>query len=171
MIHIPFVRIFVNIQITTKVIFNFLRFNFNFKNQNLIVSNIENWEQDITNEIIELHEFFQNWFNGTIPQSEFSRFAGVMDKDFKIISPPGDLTERSKLVSGLEKSYGNNSTIQISVRNISVESICDNIYIAIYEEIQEYGLEITARISTAIFRRNEKMVNNHEWLHVHETWM
>jgi len=169
-VHILFVSDFVNNLITSAVIFKILRFTFNFKNQNLVVSNIENWEQDVTNEITELHDFFQNWFNGTIPQSEFSKFSDVLDPEFKIISPWGELTEKTELERTLKNSYKKNSKIKITVRNISVHKVSMDIYLAIYEEIQTQDLKLTIRLSSALFCRNGESSNNYNWLHVHETW-
>lgn len=134
------------------------------------MSIIENWEQDITKEISELHEFFQNWFNGIIPQDEFKRFTAVMDESFQMISPQGELIERSVLVSSLEKSYGKNSNIRISVTNTVIHEISPDNYLATYHEIQHHSDETTTRISSALFQRNEKLINNYTWLHVHETW-
>lgn len=134
------------------------------------MSIIENWEQDITTEISELHEFFQNWFNGTIPQDEFKRFTAVMDESFQMISPQGELIKRSVLLSSLEKSYGKNSNILISVSNTTVHELSSNNYFAIYHEIQHQGDDTTTRISSALFQRNDKLINNYAWLHVHETW-
>ncbi|OLS25764.1 MAG: hypothetical protein HeimC2_16990 [Candidatus Heimdallarchaeota archaeon LC_2] len=134
------------------------------------MSNEENWDKEITKEVIELHKFFQNWFNGMIPESDFSRFSDVMAPNFKIISPSGELTEQSTLISSLRNAYGKNSTLQISVQNISVYPISSNIYLAIYEEVQRQGLELTTRISSALFSKNDELLNNYNWLHVHETW-
>ncbi|MCE7734966.1 MAG: hypothetical protein GPJ54_08825 [Candidatus Heimdallarchaeota archaeon] len=130
----------------------------------------DNWKQDITKEIEELHEFFQNWFNGTIPQSEFTRFTEVMNASFQMISPQGELIIRSVLVGSLEKSYGKNSSIRISVAKTVVHEISPDFYLATYNEIQHQGDNTTTRISSALFQRNEKLTNNYMWLHVHETW-
>ena len=40
-------------------------------------------------EIIELHRFFEKWFNGDLPDNDesFSRFSEVMALEFVIVSP------------------------------------------------------------------------------------
>ena len=44
-------------------------------------------------EIVELHQFFVDWFCGTLPQTEatFHRFSGVMADEMHIISPDGQI--------------------------------------------------------------------------------
>lgn len=132
------------------------------------MSKTENWVLDITKEIIDLHEFFQNWFNGTIPESDFTRFSKVMDAGFQIISPRGDLTNISDLVDILTNAYAKNKKIKISVAEVTVKLLSTNLFLATYKEIQNIGKETTSRISSAIFKRS--MTNKFTWLHVHETW-
>ncbi|MFV2013866.1 MAG: hypothetical protein ACC656_00420 [Candidatus Heimdallarchaeota archaeon] len=134
------------------------------------MSIVNNWKQDIINEIVDLHEFFQNWFNGTIPQNEFSRFIEAINTDFQIISPRGDLTNKSDLVAILKNGYARNNLIKIAVTDVNIKPISDDIFLAIYREIQTTGTETTSRISSAIFRRSNNLPNNYSWLHVHETW-
>jgi hypothetical protein len=134
------------------------------------VSKITNYKEDIEVEITELHEFFQNWFTGTVPETAFSRFSNVMNENFKIISPRGDLTNRADLIKLLKNGYRRNPNISISVSDISVEMLSENTFLAIYEEHQKSNNEFTSRISSALFTPNTNSPNNYNWLHVHETW-
>ena len=56
-------------------------------------------EQRCSNEVVQLHQFFQDWFNAVLPPTDeaFDRFSSVMAQGFVIISPNGELTEREEL--------------------------------------------------------------------------
>ena len=51
-------------------------------------------EQDPENEIVELHQFFQDWYNNVLPDTDqnFARFSDVMDNDFTRIDPDGNIS-------------------------------------------------------------------------------
>ena len=57
-----------------------------------------------------------------------------------------------------------------AVADVNIKPISDDIFLAIYREIQTTGTETTSRISSAIFRRSNNLPNNYSWMHVHETW-
>ena len=63
----------------------------------------------IEKEIIELHRFFEDWFNAKIENTDvnFNRFEKVMAEDFEIVFPSGIKTGRSDLVRNLKNAYGN----------------------------------------------------------------
>jgi len=53
--------------------------------------------ESIKKEIIDLHQFFEDWFTGKVAY-DISRFDKVMAADFELISPSGSLIQRGNLV-------------------------------------------------------------------------
>ena len=128
-------------------------------------------------EVLELHQFFQDWFNATLPPTDeaFRRFESVMAERFMIISPNGELTERAELVDRLRQAYGiwrrNSQPGRIWIENLQVRHTVGAQAMVLYEEWQEIEGEARGRLSTAILQRLEGAPNGVEWLHVHETWL
>lgn len=128
-------------------------------------------------EVHELHQFFQDWFNAVLPPTEdaFQRFESVMAERFLIISPEGVLTEREELVDRLRDAHGiwrqNSQPGRIWIENLQVRHVVGAQAMVLYEEWQEIEGEVRGRLSTAILQGLEGTPNGVEWLHVHEVWM
>jgi hypothetical protein len=124
-------------------------------------------------EIIELHDFFQSWFTGALPETEatFQRFATVTDKGFCIIGPHGRLTGLESLTTGLRHAYGKQPGLRIWTQNHTLRQQHDDVALCTYEEWQETADATTARLSSVLFRRSTAAPNGVVWLHVHETWI
>ncbi|NOH14262.1 MAG: hypothetical protein HND51_21675 [Chloroflexi bacterium] len=127
----------------------------------------------VNREIGELHQFFEDWFLGKLPQTKeaFARFSSHMAEDFHIIPPSGAIISREELINNLWNAHNNtDAEFKIWVENIQVYVRPSFIY-ATYEEWQRRDGETTVRLSTAIFQEIEGAANQLQWLHVHETWM
>lgn len=123
-------------------------------------------------EIVELHDFFQDWFNAVLPQSQeaFNRMDRVIDRRFAIVMPSGVRVEREVLLARLFGAHGARSGIRIWIERVSVLIETDDLAVVEYEEWQEEGGEVTSRYSTVVFRRQQNVPNKLVWVHVHETW-
>ncbi|NHZ73788.1 MAG: hypothetical protein GWP16_04900 [Nitrospirae bacterium] len=134
-------------------------------------------EQRCEDEVVQLHGFFQDWFNGTLPptEDEFRRFSSVMAEGFVIISPSGELTERDELLERLRDAHGiwreMNRPGRIWIESLQVRHQVGDQVLVLYEEWQEIEGEPRGRLSTALFRRREGTPNGVEWMHVHEVWL
>ena len=131
-------------------------------------------------EVLDLHAFFQDWFQGLLPKTDesFARFADVMDPDFHIISPAGRLTSIKDLGPGLRGVHGKwrrasneADASRIWIENIQVHELAGDLALVTYEEWQVAEGPAKGRLSTAVFRRDPQTPNGVRWLHVHETWL
>ena len=70
----------------------------------------ETMDERCQKEVIELHQFFQDWFNGKLESSDesFKRFSGVMEKSFEIISPDGGRMTRAEILGRVRGGHGVN---------------------------------------------------------------
>ena len=128
-------------------------------------------------EVNELHQFFQDWFNGDLPSTDesFARVENVLNKKFTLIGPDGTITRQKSLLNVLRRAYNTQENLVIWVENYQVLHDLDAMLIATYHERQRNSDEsspaVTARISTVVFGEKAGTPNGVEWLHVHETWL
>lgn len=125
-------------------------------------------------EVVELHRFFQDWFNGKLPVTDenFARCTAVLGPDFALIGPDGASTLRQPLINGLKQAHNSRSDFRIWIKNFEVRQLLQDVTLATYEEWQQTGdSAATARLSTVLFREKTGTPNGVEWLHVHETWL
>ena len=128
-------------------------------------------------EIEDLHQFFVDWFSGSLPQTDaaFHRFSNVMATDMHIVSPDGQIQNRDQLIEGLWQAHGcrkgDHPSFRIWIENVRVRSSLNSAILATYEEWQAIKGDQTRRLSTVLFREKEETPNGLEWIHVHETWL
>lgn len=128
---------------------------------------------NIENEIIQLHRFFQDWFNGEIPRStgSFCRLTEVLAPGFIIISPDAGILNRATLLNSLDSAHNTRQGMRIWIQDILLPHQIGENYIATYQEWQELEGRVTARLSTAVFHVHPGTPNGVRWIHVHETWL
>jgi len=128
----------------------------------------------ITQEVTELHQFFQDWFNGDLENTDtaFSRFAQVMAPQFEIVGPDGKTTAREKLLPLLRGLHASRraQSFRIEIKNVRSHSLGSGLYLVSYEEWQYSGDETRHWQSSAIMRVSEGTPNRLAWEHVHETY-
>ena len=124
-------------------------------------------------EIVQLHQFFQDWYNGEIELSEenFSRLDDVLAKSFELVSPEGRILERNPLLDGIHQAHNTRKGMRIWIEDVRVLHWFDELVLATYNECQDYEDKTTVRLSSVLFRNKSNTPNGLEWLHVHETWM
>ncbi|NHJ05383.1 MAG: hypothetical protein EAX90_11200 [Candidatus Heimdallarchaeota archaeon] len=126
-------------------------------------------------EVIGLHEFFKQWFNAEIENTDtnFSRLTEVIDDDFMLIMPNGFSTTKKDLLVQLRAGFGSHKndkiTYRLWVKNIVCRLIEGNLCLVTYEEWGEIEGRVNARLSSALFRKKDEAPNGVEWFHVHET--
>jgi hypothetical protein len=133
-------------------------------------------EQDqISAEIERLHQFFIDWFNGIVPETQdcFQQFSNATSSDFVIVHPSGELDPITKLSPGLYNAYNKRSGLNIKVKNMQIQHKMGDYYLATYEEwqLEKGDAEWSGRISTVLLSKNESAPAGLMWHHVHETWL
>jgi len=128
-------------------------------------------------EIKRLHDFFQAWFTGSVPDDPetFRAFQSAVDEQFTIIGPDGRLRELPALNAGLRGAHGKQPAIRIWTQNCRVLREFNGTILCTYEEWQAVTTgdkpDTTARLSTVLFRQAAAAPHGLAWLHVHETWL
>lgn len=125
-------------------------------------------------EVVELHDFFESWFRGDLPDADesFARVADVLAPEFALVAPDGSTTGRVELLARLREAHGARPGLHIRVDGVTLLLDEETVLVADYEEIQqEPGATPTRRRSTAVFRLRPDAPNELEWVRVHETWV
>lgn len=125
-------------------------------------------------EIVELHDFFQGWLDGTLPDTDaaFARLPATQSPEFVIITPAGELIPGPRLVAQLRDAHGSRPGWRMWIEHAVLRHVHGDLSVATYEEWQRRADGVvTARLSTAIFRAESEAPNGLVWLHVHETWL
>ena len=123
------------------------------------------------NEIVELHEFFEEWFGGENPPDNANRFETVLSPEFRLISPHGTVHSRTDIIDAVRSGKSSRLGVEIRVRSPELRFERGDIIVATYEELQRGDDLLTARLSTVVFELNDSLPNGLSWLHVHETWL
>jgi len=125
------------------------------------------------NEIRQLHQFFEGWLSGSLPntQESFSRLENSLANAFTMISPQAQLLQRNALLRRLHQAHGSCPQLTISITNVRIGSCTDEIALATYEEWQNDATARKGRLSTVVFLKKSDAHNGLQWLHVHETWL
>jgi hypothetical protein len=127
----------------------------------------------IENEIIQLHQFFQDWYNNQLTPTDknFARCENVLAPDFSIIFPDGNMVLCQPLLGKLREAHNSHTRMRIWIENIQVLHQIGDLILATYEEWQEIEGTVTARLSSVLFKEAQSTPNGLLWLHVHETWI
>lgn len=131
---------------------------------------------DCRTEIVELHRFFTEWFNGVLPDTDatWSALENGLAPGFVLVTPYGTVLERDALLASLRPTngqHGPEAGFKIGIRNFTCRHVGEHTVVVTYEEWQTLDGRETGRISTAVFERNPGMPNRVRWLAVHETWL
>lgn len=123
-------------------------------------------------EVVDLHQFFEDWFTGRLPQDEeaFQRFRSVTAPSFTLIGPDGAARSRADVLQWVWSIHGTRPDARLWVEDVQLATTCDTVYVVTYDEWQRHAQEQTVRISTAVLQADEATPNGLRWLHVHETW-
>jgi len=128
----------------------------------------------IAKEIIDLHQFFEKWYSAKVDNTsaEFNRLDSVLHKNFELIAPSGVKVSRLKLLELLKREYGkfqSSEKFSIVIEDIDYRFIGNEMCLVTYKEIGNSEDGPKNSLITAAFRRNSDLINNVEWLHIHET--
>ena len=128
--------------------------------------------ETVTKEIVELHDFFTEWFNGTANRDQLEPlFLSRMHKDLMFISPEGQVMTVDMLKSGFDQGYGSNPEFRIAIRDVDVRCERGDLVLATYTEWQRGAARSAssnnARVTTVLMELGEPLT----WLHVQETWL
>ena len=128
---------------------------------------MESWHR----EIVELHQFFESYFLGTIGADEVGRLERALAPDFTIIGPGGAESTRAQTLAAVLGGHAHTSSLAISIVDARLLLDQANVVVARYVEHHELDAGTNRRLSTVAFSRSPEAPNGLLWHTVHETWL
>ena len=134
-------------------------------------------ESQCEQEVRGFHAFLRDWLAGAVPRraEAFARFSGALDGALEVVSPLGTVTGREALVEEFEGLHGalagDADAFDIWIENFRCRRVVGDHAVVVYEEWHRRRGATSARLSTALFRREATAPGGVAWLHVHETWL
>ncbi|MEM9582173.1 MAG: hypothetical protein AAGA08_03585 [Pseudomonadota bacterium] len=126
----------------------------------------------VTKEVVDLHDFFTEWFNGTVERDQLDpQFLSRLDKNVIFIPPEGHIMTGDMLRGGFDRGYGANKDFRTKIRDVRIRHEIGDLVMAINTEWQ-MGTALSAEKNNArVTSVVVKMTNPVTWLHIHETWL
>ena len=125
--------------------------------------------EDVTAEIVDLHDAFVRWFSGELGRGELDQLAGRFDPAVIFVSPDGQVIRGAQLMERFQKAHGTNPDIRIQIRDVEIQRELPDHILVTYTEWQWSAIESATaqkgRFTTALLSRNKPF----KWFHVHET--
>ncbi|MFG0256631.1 MAG: DUF4440 domain-containing protein [Phycisphaerales bacterium JB043] len=137
------------------------------------LDDIDRLERSAMAEIVTLHEFFEDWFRGRVPDTNdaFARFSTCMHEDFQLVDPSGGVTNRAQALEIFRPLHGADPQASNSVENIRVVSRQGNTVVCTYTTRSNVMGQHHEYISTAVFTHDRWAPNNVVWVALHETYL
>lgn len=136
----------------------------------LYAGNIMRSEEEIKHEILEMHVLFQEWYQGSLPDSDLDSKIGIrLAEDFQITFPDGTVHAKNDLLKMMRPDRGNDPQYQILISDIQIKSSSANMHHVAYIESQHwYGAERPNLIieTSSILRDSPSGLL---WASIHET--
>jgi len=128
--------------------------------------------EDVRREVVDLHDFFTDWFNGTADRALLERrFLSRLDPAFILIPPEGTVLEAADIRSAFQHAFGMNKGFRIQIRDVTIQRDMEAHVLATYTEwqtgAQQSALADNARITTVLMEKGTPFT----WLHIQETWL
>ncbi|WP_299083088.1 nuclear transport factor 2 family protein [uncultured Ruegeria sp.] len=125
----------------------------------------------VTKEIVDLHEFFTEWFNGTADRDQLgSQFLSRLDENVVFIPPEGHILTGEMLKGGFDRDFGTNKGFRIRIRDVTIRREVGDLVMATYTEWQ-VGATQSERENARVTSVLMKMTSPVTWLHIQETWL
>lgn len=127
--------------------------------------------ETVTKEIVDLHDFFTQWFNGTVDRDQLEpQFLSRLDENVVFIPPEGHILTGGMLKGGFDQGYGSNKGFRIQIRDVIIRQEIGDLVLATYTEWQIGATQsehANARVTSVLV----KMTSPITWLHIQETWL
>lgn len=126
-----------------------------------------NWRDEIE----ELHDFFEGWMRGDLPDepASLARMEEALAPDFTFVTTAGEMLGREAVVEGVRSAHGARPGLRIEIREPRLLQVWDDRRLAVYEEWQHFEGSSDGRISTVLLCPNDNAPRGLAWVHVHET--
>ncbi|MGK0172002.1 MAG: hypothetical protein ACI9W2_003736 [Gammaproteobacteria bacterium] len=126
--------------------------------------------EEVRREIVDLHVFFADWFNGVAHRDQWQpRFTSRLSPNLMFMPPEGFVLGSKEISNSFAQAYGTNSSFKIQIHDVIIRHDMENHVLATYTEWQTgakiSALENNARFTTVLMEKGAPI----KWLHVQQT--
>lgn len=127
---------------------------------------------DVRRDIVDLHDFFTEWFNGTTDRGQLDvKLLSRLHPDFVFVPPEGIVMKGEHLAGGLRQGFGTNKDFRIQIRDVEIRHQMGSHVLATYTEWQ-IGASLSKQVNNARFSTVLVEIGKpSRWLHLQETWL
>lgn len=124
-------------------------------------------------EVIELHEFFVEWYTGQCDDDAFDRVEAALAPGFEMITPDGERVARETVLERVREQRDTYlpGGFDIEIRDCEVTAAGPGFALARYEEWQSSPTDGTGRLSSALLRPDDDAPAGLRWVALQETWL
>lgn len=123
-------------------------------------------------EIIELHEFFEGYFLGTLPLEALDRAEAAFHPHFSMIGPDGDLRNRATILQMLHDGHHHTDDLTITTSQHTLVHDDGDTIVATYVERHDLrDGRSNERLTSVVFVPDGAAPNGLLWRHAQETWI
>jgi hypothetical protein len=127
-------------------------------------------------EVVRLHRFLEEWFNGQVENSEeqLSRFSDALHPGFETISPKGKASNPALATSELRGAYGlwrsqDAGPGKLRIENFELRYRTGHAAVVSYDEMhQSHGRRRSFKV-TAVLQLRWGQAEGIEWMHLHRS--
>ena len=131
----------------------------------------------VEDEVLRLHSFFEEWFNGMLDNTDDvfqQRFRKAMHEQFTFCPPDGRRIPFETLSRTIRERHGvhqndESGSITINIRDFHELTADGGLSIVEYREWQAINGEEDGRFTTAVFVEDGSAPGGVAWFRVHET--
>ena len=133
---------------------------------------MQNLLKDVHTEIVELHDVFVAWFNGSADKTSLEEQLNQrFPKNMLYMEPDGQMMPQGDLMALFDANYGSNPEFNIEISNVQIRHQFDDHILATYTERQTGSNFSSAKNNLRSTSLLLKKSDPFEWLHIHETWL
>lgn len=140
-------------------------------------------------EVIDLHQYFQDWFRGDIPNSPENqqRFSNSFDRQCELVTPNGQIDGFTDINQRFLAAYKKFPDAKIWTSGFVPILVSDDRVLVKYKEWRQIDGVTNLRVTTCLFTRDDGLKegasegvseglahsapNGVKWFYIHETWL
>ena len=120
-------------------------------------------------EVIELHDYFEAYFLGTVEGLE--RVESALAQDFTMVGPAGITFSRGQTIGLIEGGHSHASALEMTITEPELLFEDGETLVASYVENQQWADVANHRLTTVVFSKDDSAPNGLVWRRIHVTWV